>query len=107
MNTFKKLVSLEDKFISVGSYIKFTGIRPYEEETFFLVYQPNDSKRGLGLIVATGYKSGLILVVLPIESDFNGGGAIDRDWLISNWSKWVYPDCKVEDVYICKQVTHI
>ena len=41
------------------------------------------------LLVATGYKAGLVPQVLPPEA--GPTGALDRDWLIANWTKWVFP----------------
>ncbi len=41
---------------------------------------------GLGLVVVSGYKSGLILAVLPEAARTNGG--ISTSWLADNWTKW-------------------
>ncbi len=54
----------------------------------------------MSLVVATGYKSGLILVSLPAESKFSEGGGISSQWLHKNWRKWVYPEAKLGDVWV-------
>ncbi len=56
-------------------------------------------KFGHSLVVASGNKSGLMLIQLPIESRAPGHGISIR-WLIDNWSKWVYPECDVNDVFL-------
>ncbi|WP_107178656.1 Imm45 family immunity protein [Paracidovorax avenae] len=54
------------------------------------------------LLNVTGYKAGLIYVILPKDSQPSNqeGYAIDKDWLLSNWSKWGYFNCPIEKVQI-------
>lgn len=52
-----------------------------------MVYDPRYDDCGLGMVVASGYKSGLILHHLPLASSAPGGG-LSVDWLIDNWDDW-------------------
>ncbi|WNJ95686.1 Imm45 family immunity protein [Vibrio ruber] len=93
-----KLVDSPTEQIYRGSVLRFPATHPYEKFVDFMVFeQHQDNTRGMGLIVTSGYKAGLISIVLPSES---GKTSVDKAWLIANWNKWVYPDCNVEDVYL-------
>ena len=94
---WNKLVSSNEKFLTHGTVLKVLGSYPYEEFVDFMVFDPSIKDKGLGLIVSSGYKAGLVLVILPHES---GEHSLSREWLIKNWQHWVYPECDVSDVYI-------
>lgn len=74
-----------------------------EDYLDFMVIEINQQD-GLhyALLNLTGYKAGLIYAILPKDSlpSEEEGYAIDKDWLISNWSKWGYFECPVDKVYI-------
>jgi hypothetical protein len=56
-----------------------------------LVFDPREDDYGLGLIVASGYKSGLILHLFPKASRGPGERAtrgLSVDWLVANWRDW-------------------
>ncbi|MBB4063020.1 Imm45 family immunity protein [Gellertiella hungarica] len=53
-----------------------------------IVFEPNDEECGLGLLVISGYKSGLIYALLPTESMKGGSRAICIDWLRREWDRW-------------------
>lgn len=73
---------------------------PYEKWVDFMLFETQDDERPYGLIVSSGYKAGLFLVKLPIESMSDEGYGVSTDWVINNWEKWIYPECKVEDVHL-------
>ncbi len=52
-----------------------------------MVFNPREDDRGLGLIVTSGYKAGLILSVFPCASNHAKGG-LSVDWLVANWDDW-------------------
>ncbi|OED47515.1 hypothetical protein ACH42_02875 [Endozoicomonas sp. (ex Bugula neritina AB1)] len=86
-----------------GTVFRLPGKFPYEDLVDFMVFEPSDPDRGQGLIVSSGYKAGLILVLLPKESSIKEGKyylAIEKNWLITNWAHWVYPECDVSEVYV-------
>lgn len=96
-----RLIDSKEEYLSRGAVLRAKGSFPYEALVDFMVFEPSESGLGQGLIVTTGYKAGLILVVLPADSCGDGGGrSIDKQWLVNNWEKWVYPDCKVSEVYM-------
>ena len=94
-----KLVDSRDACIWHGNILRVRGKYPYEEFVDFMVFETLSEDRPHGLIVTSGYKAGLILVYLPKESSSLDGG-VDREWVVSNWDKWIYPDCNVSDVYL-------
>lgn len=101
---WQKLTDIKTS-VSRGSVFRVRGKSPYEQVVDFMVYDPHDSNRGLGIVVVSGYKAGLPLVIFPVESYDSSSGSLDRDWLINNWSKWVYPECPVEFVEVAENYT--
>ena len=79
-----------------GMAFRFPAIMPYENWVdFILVVLPTQTN---ALLVLTGHKAGLVAQVLPPEA--GPTGAIGRDWLLENWSKWVFPATPVERVWV-------
>lgn len=66
-----------------------------------MVFESQVEDRPLGLIITSGYKAGLILVYLPRDS-FSKEGGLNKEWVVSNWEKWIYPDCDVSDVMLVR-----
>ena len=52
-----------------------------------MVFDPRD-EAGLGLIVTSGFKAGLVLHVFPKASMAADGAGLSVDWLIANWDDW-------------------
>jgi len=75
------------------------GVYPYEDIVNFLVCE-FPSGEPCRLIVSSGYKAGLTLVVLPEESMKEVDFGISTNWLKENWYKWIYPDCPIDKVKI-------
>lgn len=96
MSDGKALLKVREAIISRGSVFRVPGKYPYEEVVDFMVFETFDVQTPYGLMVTSGYKAGLTLVLLPRESLVEGG--ISRNWVIENWREWVYPDCDVSDV---------
>ena len=92
-----KLLDYKEKFISRGMIFRMPASWPYEEFVDFMVV---DFVETHGLVISSGYKAGLILVKLPVESQLNVVRALSTEWVINNWAKWIYPECNVEDVHI-------
>ncbi|KEQ11754.1 hypothetical protein GZ78_28635 [Endozoicomonas numazuensis] len=98
-----KLVDCNMDWFPHGTVFRLPGKYPYENLVDFMVYDPAITDRGQGLMVSSGYKAGLILVLLPKESSTKGDlyrHSIEKNWLIKNWSQWVYPECPVSEVYV-------
>ncbi|WP_090268559.1 Imm45 family immunity protein [Pseudomonas panipatensis] len=94
-----RLVDYKESSIWHGNVLRACGKYPYEEFVDFMVFETQSEDTPYGLIVTSGYKAGLILVCLPKESSSVAGG-VDKEWIVSNWERWIYPDCDVSDVYL-------
>lgn len=63
-----------------------------------MVFETLERKTPYGLMVTSGYKAGLVLLIFPGESLVEGG--VGLQWVKRNWKEWVYADCEVSDVYL-------
>lgn len=95
-----KLVDYKNKSIKRGTVFRLPAVWPYEEWVDFMVIDLFETH---GLVVSSGHKAGLILISLPIESASIEGRALSTEWVVNNWSKWIYPECNVEDVHILEE----
>lgn len=95
-----KLINYKENFISRGSVFRLPAVWPYEEWVDFMVFETQDDERPYGLIVSSGYKAGLFLIKLPIESISDEGHGLSTEWIINNWAEWIYPECDIENVHI-------
>jgi hypothetical protein len=57
----------------------------------------------MGLLVMTGRKAGLPLVVLPFDSEGPGHRAISTKWLVRNFEEWVY-DAPIDQVFVLDRI---
>lgn len=94
-----KLVELEAEAFQRGNILRVRGKYPYEKYVDFMLFETLVKDRPYGLIVTSGYKAGSILIHLPKESTCLSGG-VNKEWMLSNWDNWIYPDCDVSDVYV-------
>ena len=92
-----KLIDYKNKSIKRGTVFRLPAVWPYEEWVDFMVIDLFETH---GLVVSSGHKAGLILISLPIESASTEGRALSTEWIITNWAKWIYPECHVENVHI-------
>lgn len=97
--SFRKLQDLDDDSLWPGAVFRVRGEWPYEEVVDFMLFRNTVEANPFGLIVTSGFKAGSILVLLPGDC-CAGEGGISRDWIVDNWSRWVYPQCDVADVYV-------
>ncbi|MFH7929991.1 Imm45 family immunity protein [Enterobacter roggenkampii] len=95
-----KLIDYKNKSIKRGTVFRLPAVWPYEEWVDFMVIDLFETH---GLVVSSGHKAGLILISLPIESASTEGRALSTEWVITNWAKWIYPDCHVENVHILNE----
>ncbi|WP_207924411.1 Imm45 family immunity protein [Xanthomonas oryzae] len=97
-----KLLDYEGEILYRGGFIRVNGSFPYEKIVEFMLYETGEVDRAYGLIVVSGYKAGLKLVNLPSDSLAASGG-VSKGWVISNWDRWIYPECEINDVYFLEQ----
>lgn len=91
-----KLIDCTNDAFQRGSVFRVPGKYPYEETVDFMVFEALEEDRRFGLIT-TGYKAGLTLVRLPVESN-HGTYGLSKEWVIANWTKWIYLECDVSQV---------
>ena len=101
MNSYIKLIDYKELTIERGTLLRCLASYPYEAVVDFLVCDPRSKHKGCRLIVASGYKAGLILCDLPVESHTTEQlYGINTHWLQKNWNKWVYLGCPVDKVLL-------
>jgi hypothetical protein len=105
MHTLVKLIDSDKQNLCHGNILRLPGMWPYEKLVDFMVFDTQDDEQPNGLIITTGHKAGLILLLLPPESCAVGTKMLDKQWVINNWSKWIYPECKIEDVHLLENYT--
>lgn len=84
------LTDLAGRALGPGDILRLSenyDLRPGSGPVDLLVFDPRDDDTGLGLIVASGYKAGLILHLFPKASRHADGG-LSVDWLIASWRDW-------------------
>ena len=84
------LVDLAGETLGPGDIVRLSDnydTGPGSGPVDLMVYDPRQDDCGLGMIVASGYKSGLILHDFPLASHSPQGG-LSVDWLIANWHDW-------------------
>ncbi|WP_220464717.1 Imm45 family immunity protein [Komagataeibacter europaeus] len=79
MTIFHKITEY-NKDVFRGGIIRLVGRYPYEERVDFMVFDTMNKDRPYGLIVTTGYKSGLIVCKFPIECAGKEGG-VSIEWI--------------------------
>ncbi len=80
------------KFFTRGDIILVPNAQ-HKDNHAYLVYDPVNDDRTLGLINMVGYKAGLIYVIFPKESRGeyadSYGPCLSWSWLKENWNEWV------------------
>ncbi|SEP66218.1 Immunity protein 45 [Devosia sp. YR412] len=84
----ERLDAIGDRPLPPGTVLRFPAAWPYEDVVDLIVVAFPD---GCGLVVATGYKAGLIVVILPGDAVPEGQIALSAAWLAQNWTRWVWP----------------
>ena len=96
----QKLVDYQNPYIGRGVVFRLPAKYPYENFVDFMVLEYACE---YFLCASTGYNAGHVFQAIPNEGLAKDVFAIDTKWFIENWNKWIYLDCKVEDVYIIPQ----
>ncbi len=84
------LTELAGQSLGRGDILRLSenyDLKPGSGPVDLMVFDPQDDAVGLGLIVTSGYKAGLILHEFPVAS-IHAEGGLSVDWLISNWDNW-------------------
>ena len=88
--------------IQRGTILRCSGSYPYEAFVDFMLFETVlEGYNTYGLIVVSGYKAGLTFVVFPAEVwQISNRPGLSSEWLRSNWYKWGYGQCPLEDVQL-------
>ena len=70
---------------------------PYENSVDYLLC---DLPGGLGFVVCSGYKAGLVYCIFPSEAYAPDTLMLNPKWIRDHWKEWGYDVCPLEDVYI-------
>ena len=100
---WSKLIDFNEQSLQRGYLLKFKSHYPFEDEVIMMVCEGGCCQKGL--ITISGYKAGINMYVLFPE-DANPDGGISTKWLITNWTKWVWPESKLEDIFVRPQLNY-
>ncbi|MBR7059611.1 MAG: hypothetical protein IKI22_03295 [Neisseriaceae bacterium] len=119
----EKLIDYKVPYLARGTVFRLPAKWPYENFVDFMVLeaspafklQVDENIPTFALTASTGYHAGHLFGIIPNEAivdvdqeiatkyNLKVAQVLKIDWFIENWNKWIYPDCKVEDVYIIPQ----
>jgi len=90
------LTELQDRRLFPGDILRLSDnydTGPGSGPVDLLVTHLREEDSGYSLVVASGYKAGLILHTFPLNSMHRSGGGLSVRWLIDHWNDWfVYTD---------------
>ena len=96
-----KLTELKEENLWRGTVFRFPAFYPFEPVVDFMLFLDSKSESGFSLVCTTGYKAGHFEGSLPKEALSTGKvHAINKNWLLENWSKWIYPETPVSEVKV-------
>ncbi len=85
------LTDMPDESLWAGDIIRLAhnyDLGPNSGPVDLMVYDPRDSEAGMGVMVVSGYKSGLTLSVFPKASCGKGQRSLETSWLLRHWNDW-------------------
>lgn len=91
------LIDLDEEVLFRGAVFSFPAKAPFESRVHFMLIEEPESDSGYKMICSTGFHAGQTEVFLPEEAKGDNSG-ISLNWLILNWTKWIYSHTAVENV---------
>ncbi|MBC7533023.1 MAG: hypothetical protein H7318_15725 [Oligoflexus sp.] len=85
---WKSFDEITELSLGRGAIFRVPASYPYEEYVDFMLIVNIDSPCGMSVLVASGFKSGLIHVNPPAEAK-GGNQSLSTEWLKKNWSHWI------------------
>ena len=85
------LTAMADESLWRGDIIRLVhnyDLGPGSAPVDLMVYDPHHDDAGLGVIVVSGYKSGLTLNIFPAASCAVGKRSLETSWLLRHWNDW-------------------
>lgn len=84
------LTDMPDGSLWAGDVLRLShdyDLGPGSEPVDLLVFDPRDGA-GLGVVVASGRKAGLVLSIFPGASCGAGKRSLETAWLLRHWNEW-------------------
>ncbi|WP_198089194.1 Imm45 family immunity protein [Variovorax sp. E3] len=108
MEFWKKLNDYSNEYVKCGAVLRVPSVEKNRENWYredivdLMVFYAGAAFKdaACGLICISGHKAGRINATFPLESGDGNGNGLRRDWLISNWNRWVYMEGDINDVWI-------
>lgn len=96
---WSKLIDFKEQYLQRGYLLKFKAHYPFEDQVIMMLTEaPN--KDGLCLITISGHKAGInCYQKLPVSE-------VTTDWLIRNWTTWIWPESTLDDVFVRSQLLY-
>lgn len=85
------LTDMPDESLWAGDVIRLVhnyDLGPGSAPVDLMVYDTRDGDVGLGVVVVSGYKSGLTLSIFPKASCAGGKRSLETSWLLRHWNDW-------------------
>ncbi len=95
--------SKSGRVLRVGTALYVKQFGPAQAPTLLMVTSRAEAESDLALVVAGGHKRGSVLLILPAEA-YDSGREVSKDWLVTNWQRWVDPDSKADTVLVISDI---
>ncbi|MBR7008769.1 MAG: hypothetical protein IKH90_09100 [Ruminococcus sp.] len=100
-----RLTDFDEPFVTAGTVFTFTGEHPFDKgpvDFMLCEYHSGKADRcGFAFYCVSGYHSGSLEYVLPIEAKAEGAvAAVSTQWLKEHWKSHVYGGCEACDVML-------
>lgn len=103
-----KLINCDIEELYVGTVFRFKGGYPFTEEyvDFMICDYPNcgENHSPFALYCVSGYCSGHLEYVFPLEAQSENFRSISKLWIIENWNNKIYGECDVKEVEIVDRI---
>ncbi len=86
----RQLTDLPGESLTAGDVLRLVhdyDLGPGSPPVDLMVFDPRDGA-GLGVIVVSGYKAGLVLSIFPAASCGPGKRSLETAWLLRHWNDW-------------------
>jgi hypothetical protein len=95
--SWEPLCTTEEQCLARGAVLRYPLDGGLQD---LMIVEHHDGQSGWALMKSTGYKAGILLVVLPSGSHHSQQPGISTAWLVQHWSEWVDMRSRAEDVLV-------
>ncbi|WP_115617309.1 Imm45 family immunity protein [Chromobacterium vaccinii] len=103
---WKKLIDFDSEFLLCGDVFRVPSEKKYdgawyaEDITDFMFVNAACFDSVLALIAISGHHAGELFYHFPRDAFCLKHGGLDKQWLLSNWNAWIYPDGVISNVWV-------